>query len=470
MIKNHKTYIHRISHAGFTLIDTLIAIAIFVLVSPALMQYFFGFNVLRFIYSVSGHSQVVIPAQDQRYFMHANISHNNADNFVPVDVSEKNCDIFASELFEVIEDNNADISIKAESIKDMEGDDVYISDNTFTSIEYIGKTNWGSYSILIGLNSASTSKPDLLQLSFDPGLQYMILKESKFLGPGVVDIDISPKVYADNLAKTIGIVERSLVTPFWIGAIDLNSQSAGMDIRSDIHLNLAGAYPTVVKQYGGVFIIGTQKSLWSELVVGQVNNSTGIATLLSDTEIGTGVNDVFMDNESIYIASAQNPELSVLELSESLKQLMQTVVEQQSVFVPLSLNITNFDAPGELGNGKSITPYPYGLFLGRTVGNQELYSIMHLKNSQNAISTNPNISIRKMIYVFDGAGLIVLTNSDSDAVKVYIQKSVGETHELDEIISLDLDAKPTDMVCIEDRLFVTTESQVSPLMSISISK
>lgn len=470
MIKNPNTYIHQVSHAGFTLIDTLIAITIFVLVSPALMQYFFGFNVLRFINSVSGHSQVAIPAQDQRYFIHANVSQDNADNFVSVDISEKNCDIFASELFEAIEDNYANINIKAVSIKDIEGNDVLVSDNAFTSIEYTGKTNWGDHSLLIGLNSASTSLPDLLQLSFDPGLQYMILKESKFLGPGVIDMDISPKVYADNITKTIGIVERSIVTPFWIGMIGHKSQSTGMDIRPAIHLNLAGAYPTVVKQYGDVFIIGTQKSLWSELVIGQVDNSTGIATLLSDTEIGTGINDVGIDTVSLYIASAQNPELSVLELSESLKQLIQTAVEQQSVFVPLSLNITNFDAPGELGNGKSLTPYPYGLFLGRTVGNRELYSILHLNNSQNTVSANPNISIRKMIYVFDGAGLIVLTNSDSDAVKVYIQKSVGETHELDEIISLDLDAKPTDMVCIEDRLFVTTESQVSPLMSISISK
>lgn len=450
---------------GFTLIDILVAIAIFILITPSLIQYLFGFNVVNFIDSVSGYSLRGALRYDQSSLSDKSISENTV---YAVDVSEKNCDIFASELLEAKHNKDA-VVIEQVPIIDLDGNEVNLTDNAFTSIDYVGDTIWGHFSLLIGLNSASTSLPDIWKATFESKSKRLIVVETVLLGPGVVDIDVSPKVYSSNITKRISAVERSVVNPFWVGEIGSGLQSASGELKPVLNLNLAGAYPTVVRQYGDMFMIGTQKSLWSELVIGRVDSTMGVSSILFDKEMGSGVNDAFIDTGSLYIASVHNPELNVQVLTESVKQSIQTSIDRQTTSVPSRLQITSFDAPGELGNGKSLAPYPYGVFLGRTVGNQELYSLMKTKNNQHVVSANPNSSIRKMIYVFDGMGLIVLTNSDADAVKIYIQKPVANTYELQEIFSFDLESAPTDMICIAGRLFITTESEEVPLISIYIS-
>lgn len=468
---------HKIS-AGFLLVDSLIAIAIFVFVTPVLMQFLFRFKIETYVSKISTYATQILTQFDVDLIM-------NTDA-LSVDVSEKNCDMLFSSLFT----QDGEIKRLAQktlidiSTMNTQESDIDMINNTLTSIEFIGKTKYGAYTFLLGANSASTTLPDLFVFTFEIEKGTVIQKDKFYLGPGVVDIDTSPKIYNDSIDKHVGLIERSIVTPFWASRFTLDAEhdSARMIPVHAPQLNLAGAYPQTLKQYGDMVVIGTQKSLWSELVIGKVTHEQDQVELISDLEIGTGVQDLYLNKNQVWFASALNPEFQSRTLPVDIKS---TIYQNKYVSI-FDMPIQAFDAPGELGNGKNIQVHPYGLFLGRTIGNLELYAVSQRRvripssDSISATATvsvataNPNISTRKMVYTHDGYGLIVLTNDLSDAIKIYIHRIQDRAENrfrinatISEILSLDLDAKPTDLICIGDNLLITTESNQSPLVMFS---
>lgn len=500
---------------GFMLIESLIAISILLLVSPAFMQYVFTFDINRYISSIShAHIASLLPADRDM------ISGSGTQQ---IDTQSKNCDFFFSSIlhdgtididsmaidtipikFEITSNDTAHLSEYAGTTSGVYSDAQLKQDmieSNMTAIESFGKTMYGQYTVYIGSNSASTSIPDLFVFSYDIDQHALVFKDRYYLGPGIVSMDLHPRLYGahfyadqqegedltnavSSIAKYLGMIEKSIVTPLWIMRYRYQDiLASSTPIIFSPHLNIAGAYPQAIKMYSNWFIIGTQKSLWSELVIGTLGPDSETAQIMDNFEIGTGVHDIALLGDRIIYASPKNPELDSFSLHPDI---IEDIYKGSGVYSP-RLSIHGFDAPGELGNGKSISIYPYGLFLGRTVGNHELYSLIQNSISRyvsasstnqdatsigpynaywNPISANPNISLRKLLYVHDGYGLIALTNSDTDAVKIYMQSKNRNTYQLRELVSLDLPAKPTDAICIQDQLVLTTESPTAPIVVI----
>jgi hypothetical protein len=509
---------HMSSHnKGFMLIESLIAISILLLVSPAFMQYVLTFDINRYISSISyAHiknlNTIDRDTIDKDIITYPYVQH--------IDIQSKNCDFFFSSIFQ---DGGIDIDsiavdrvpIDFEDVPKYIGDmgvgtsttsDVYgelqftrdILKSTMTSIEFFGKTKYGQYTVYVGSNSASTSIADLFSFSYDVDRRTLVFKDTHYLGPGIVGMDLYPRLYGihfhtnqqqsqgiinpvSSITKHLGMIEKSVVSPFWIMQYGYgDTMSSSTPIISQLSLNLAGAYPQTIKMYSNWFVIGTQKSLWSELVIGTIDQDSKTTQIIEHQEVGAGVHDIALLGDRVIYASPKNPELnSFLLPTEIVKDIYQNNMYSSR------FSIDTFDAPGELGNGKSISVYPYGLFLGRTVGNYELYSLISetrnqyasaggiIQNStstrfdytyRNPIFANPNISLRKLIYTHDGYGLIVLTNSDTDAIKIYVQSKDKGMYQLKELVSIDLPAKPTDAVCIQDQLLITTESPTTPFI------
>jgi hypothetical protein len=479
------------SQKGFMLIESLIAIAILILVSPAFMQYVFTFDINRYLAVISRSHISSVLAIDSAMV--------EEDSVQQIDIQSKNCDLFFSSILKDGQINISDIAIDSLPMDLIPTTIDVLSENILTTIEFFGKSQYGKHTIFIGANSASTSKPDMFVFSYDPDSHSIFLKDIFYLGPGIVGMDLHPKIYGmhfkssliqgvggenfpnqkSSITKHLGIIEKSIVTPLWImkyGPGDIISSSSPHLFSPSI--NLASAYPQIIKMYSDWFMIGTQKSLWSELIIGKVNTEIQNASIIDHVEVGSGVQDIALLQDRVIFASPKNPELDYFLLNQGASE----IIKYGSAYTPI-WSIDRFDAPGELGNGKSISMHPYGLFLGRTVGNQELYSLIHTQYGQSTFSTtsievisadkywdihsaNPNISIRKSIYVHDGYGVIVLTNSDTDAIKIYAQEKDGGRYQLRELTSIDLPAKPIDFVCVQDQLLVTTESMVTPVINI----
>ncbi len=499
---------------GFMIIESLIAISILLLVSPAFMQYILTFDINRYISSIS-------------YAHILNLHHIDRDmvtypHMQQIDIQSKNCDLFFSSIFqdgaididtitvdnvpihfEGTQEDIGSISEHTSTTSNVYGELQFTKDmaeSGMTSLEFFGKTKYGQYTVYIGSNSASTSIADLFVFSYDIDKHALLFKDKYYLGPGIVGMDLYPRIYGmhfrtnqqqgegatnqlSSITKYLGAIERSVVRPFWIMQYEhIDMVSSSTPIMSQLHLNLAGAYPQTIKMYSNWFMIGTQKSLWSELVVGSIEPDSETAHIINHQEVGTGIHDVALLGNRVIYASPKNPELDSFSI---LPEIVKDIYQNGIYSYRFSLDA--FEAPGELGNGKSISVHPYGLFLGRTIGNYELYSLISdtrnqstsvggiIQNStstgfdysyRNPIFANPNISLRKLIYTHDGYGLIALTNSDTDAIKIYVQPKDRGIYQLKELVSIDLPAKPTDAVCIQDQLLLTTELPSVPLVVI----
>ncbi|MFM2384076.1 MAG: hypothetical protein RIQ72_648 [Candidatus Parcubacteria bacterium] len=499
---------------GFMLLESLIAISILLLVSPAFIQYALTFDINRYISSISYAHIQNLYAIDRDIITYPQVQE--------IDMQSKNCDLFFSSIFqdggididtiavdgvpidfEGVSKDIGDIGEYASTTSDVYGELQFTQDileSTLTSIESFGKTKYGQYTVYIGSNSASTSIADLFAFSYDIDRHELVFRDKYYLGPGIVGMDLYPRIYGmhfrtnqqksdsftnpvSSITKYLGVIEKSIVTPFWIMQYRHGDLAPSSTPRIfPLHLNLAGAYPQTIKMYSDWFMIGTQKSLWSELVIGTIETGSEAAQIIEHLEVGAGVHDIALLGDRIIYASPKNPELDSFPIpTEIVKDIY-----QNGIYSP-QFSIDAFDAPGELGNGKSISVHPYGLFLGRTVGNHELYSLISDTRNQstsvgsitqnststgfdysyrNPIFANPNISIRRLIYTHDGYGLIALTNSDTDAIKIYVQSKDRGMYQLKELVSLDLPAKPTDAVCIQDQLLLTTESSSIPIVVI----
>ncbi len=83
-------------------------------------------------------------------------------------------------------------------------------------------------------------------------------------------------------------------------------------------------------------------------------------------QIGSAVNAIFVRGSYAYLATPDSEELTVLNISNPGNPI----------------KVSGFDAVGGSGNGKSITIVGDDLFLGRTAGNNEFYSL-NIKNPEN---------------------------------------------------------------------------------------
>ncbi len=151
----------------------------------------------------------------------------------------------------------------------------------------------------------------------------------------------------------------------------------------------------------GIIYLGTQKSVTNELHAIDVSLPTSPHEL-STAEIGNAVNDLFAFKDRLYVATPNNEELKVFQINPDGTLMLLSV----------------FDAPGGSGNGKRLSLFLNTLYLGRTVGKDELFA---LSASSSPLVKNFSFPIAASIEGVFGYGslLYILSTNTSDGFGVY---------------------------------------------------
>lgn len=222
-----------------------------------------------------------------------------------------------------------------------------------TSIIELDNQNSATAAIVRGLtifltsNSSSTTDPDFYVISIEDRRAPKIVS-SMNTGPGLSSIAVAGYVaYVSNTS--------------------INSQAQAIDISNPLNpilkwsFKVPGSQGTstslgrVIATDGKRVFLGTAKNASQELY--SLDPMTG--QLLSSFEISGGVNGLYLNGSTLYVASPVDPELMVLDVSERESMRL----------------IGQYDAVGGSGNGKSIERATDSLLLGRTLGGNELISL-----------------------------------------------------------------------------------------------
>lgn len=124
----------------------------------------------------------------------------------------------------------------------------------------------------------------------------------------------------------------------------------------------AGAVGNSIFYYGSKIYIGTKKADGPEFHVIDVSSATNPVELGS-FEVNANVNDIYVKDNIAYIATSDNQELMLLNVSN-----------------PSNISkISGYDAPGDSEDGKSLYFVSNTLYLGRLVGgNHEEHHELHI--------------------------------------------------------------------------------------------
>lgn len=135
------------------------------------------------------------------------------------------------------------------------------------------------------------------------------------------------------------------------------------------------AYGTSIFYQDGIVYLGLAKSNNQEFYILDVSGkiissaSPSNPAKISSFEVGNGVNAIFKKNNYIYLASPNDQELKILNISDLYNPTL----------------VGGFDAPGgggNYGNGKSLSLVGDSLFLGRTLLNGNEFYILDKKNPE----------------------------------------------------------------------------------------
>ncbi len=342
------------------------------------------------------------------------------------------------------------------------------SNFNFPSSIDIMHTRGGGSLVFIGMNSASTTDADML--IFDTGGQNNIATNTPsifghslirqiFLGPGITNMIMSP-------TYIIG-TERSSLTPIWKGnTSEFMSAplSAGFSTIASSSIN--HTFPLSLRLSGNKIAIGSEKNINKEAYI--VDAGSGAQTY--GGEIGAGVNDLYLRQGLLYIASPKNPELEIYDTALGLGATTSPMYK--------------FDAPGSNGNGKSLALGWRKIFLGRTIGNEEfihLYTSYQSRGSGTGTSAssanldnffssfgtfNLDESILFIMPVQNGKILILTTNDAQKAFSFLKLKSPNFSN-YEKWFDLLLPATVEDFVCDDKSIIAVLKSTSTPVVNIT---
>ncbi len=177
--------------------------------------------------------------------------------------------------------------------------------------------------------------------------------------------------------------------------------------------------------------LGTAKSQIEELHIINVENPA-LPLEVGKWETNAGINNIFVSGNYAYLATPNNEELSVLYISTS----------------SIPQKIGGFDAPGGSGNGKSLARDRQTLFLGRTVGHNELFAL-NIENPA-AILVRSSMAVSESInaMVASTGRLFLTTNTKFEVINT-------ENSGLSLIGTVTLPAKPTGITCNGKSLYLS---------------
>ena len=255
-----------------------------------------------------------------------------------------------------------------------------------TDIDMVGKYAY------ITSNTSSSSDPDFIILDISD-ISSPVIVSYLNTGPGLLSIHV-----AGNYA--------------YVGNSSVNSQLQIIDIVDKAHPRIVSSYKlpgiyndattvgNVVFYKNNIVYLGTQKSDIAELHAIDVS-LPNYPHEVSSYEIGSAINDIFAFKDKVYVASPGSVELKIFSfISNKLAP------------------ISSFNVPEGLGNGKRLSLFLDNLYLGRTVGKDELYA---LGVSSSMPSTLFHYLVGSSIHgvLCYGKLLFVLSSKNSDGFLVF---------------------------------------------------
>ncbi len=335
----------------------------------------------------------------------------------------------------------------------------FSSNFNFPSSIDVMHTGEGKPLIFIGMNSASTTDPDLLIFGNEnsgdiatntPTLFGNNLMRKIFLGPGITNLAMSPT----RMVAT----ERSLLTPLWKGNTrNFLAAPISATLSTIASSSINHTFPLSMRLAGEKIAIGSEKNTNKEGYI--VNAESG--TQEYGVEIGAGVNDIYLRRGLLYIASPKNPELEIFDATNP------------ATTGPLY----TFDAPGSNGNGKSLAISPNTISLGRTIGNDEFIHLNVLPTAARIASATPTTffrsfstfnldeSILSVMPVQEGR-ILILTTNDAEKAFTFLKLKSPTFSNYEKWFELGLPATVEDFVCREDSIIAVLKSTSTPAVTI----
>jgi hypothetical protein len=290
----------------------------------------------------------------------------------------------------------------------------------------------GDY-IYISVDSSVRTDPDLIIFDVSDRLNP---KQISLLdtGPGIASLSLAGQtLYAANTSSTAQLQ-----------IINVANKNSPVLIKQ---LKLPGVIGSVagtsVYFYHHLLYIGTIKNNGPELFVLDVSNPDDIK-VITQVELDTQVNDIVAYNKSLYVATPNQKQLRVFEITTS-----SSLIERAS-----------FSSSGfQTQDGKSLDILGSHVFLGRTVGgfnnpnNHELFKLKDDGSILNSIYSKDIAASVRSIFVRDG--LIFLgTNYNQAQFQVWVD--LGSA--VQKISELALPSSVNDLDCSDDLFYVVMEN------------
>ncbi len=461
---------------GFILSEIIISLALIVFVSLPILNFIFTQDSNRILSTESRTVFKEIPYGPQYVsFSSSTFSSFFSETDIQGYENSDSCDIFFSKILArqsngMEEDGPGEFNTKPNFLNlyfpQVFADSFASTTNLASTINAVRSDN--SQFLLVGANSSSTTDPDLYiyKANFDTEFAWV---DSLYLGPGVNDISIS--------SKHVFISERSLSTPLryaqlsdFLDGIENGAGYARQTLSLIASSTIDHAYPAHLTLSGHFGIVGTEKNNSAEVFIIDLLNNARVG----EVEINAGVNSLDIRKNKLYIASPKNPELQIFNFQYAASSSTVNISESAP-----------FDASGSSGNGKSLSVTDEKVFLGRTVGNDELYILRpeELHGSSGAYIAefmNVNKSIQALRAMHSGRVLVLQTNDPDKAIIFLIDESLairpmpGITQTLARASSyqiwfeLSLPAPVSDFDCDATRMYIALQSTVQPVAVLSI--
>lgn len=200
--------------------------------------------------------------------------------------------------------------------------------------------------------------------------------------------------------------------------------------------------------YGKYLVIGTKKSIGKELFLYNISNISSPA-LIANIEVSSQVN-------SIFISKSVSPNLIDIYISTPKS------IEIQRFSLGLNNTLTQtgeYDALGGNGNGQVVEKNGPHIYLGRSVGERELYALktessssLSQINYEYATKTTTSIS-----NVLSGKNtLFIVDNFSGGSLKVFNTNNFNKTFNLERVFPLQGFGRPIAISCDGQILYILT--------------
>lgn len=242
----------------------------------------------------------------------------------------------------------------------------------------------------------------------------------------------------------------------YVANTSINSQLQIIDISNPQGAYLRSAYklPGVytgsatvgisIYYYRSKVYVGTKKSPIAEFHIIDVSDPLNPQEV-GTWEFGTSVNAIYLSNGKAYVATPDDEELKVLDITEP----------QDIKF------LGGFNAPGGSGSGKSLARSGSHMFLGRTIGGSELH-VLDVENISGGTVASRDIgsSINGLVVKGDLAFL-----ATTDAGKEFqVLKGARDLTGFTPVANLNLAARATALDCEGQLLYLTSEDRSQSLV------